>query len=78
MSNCKIELDLSWSKNCDISVISGTAVVAGGDNSAVAKETAKATFQINSAKFYAPVVILSISNNINLLVPDLEKIDEFA
>ena len=51
------------SKDCIISEISRTDAV-GGANPAAATETAGAIFQINSIKFYAPVVTLSINDNI--------------
>ena len=60
--NCEIELDLSWLKDCVISEISRTGEV-GEINPAAATETTGTTFQINSAKIYVPVVILSINDN---------------
>ena len=60
--NCEIELDLSWSKECIISEISIVSAIAGNprDNPPVqareARQTAGATFQINNAKLYIPVV----------------------
>ena len=51
--NCEIELDMSCSKN----------LVLSQDNYSLDS----ATFQINSTKFYAPVVTLSISNDFNFL-----------
>ena len=60
--NCEIELDLSWSKECIISEISIVPAIAGNprDNPPVqareARQTAGATFQINNAKLYIPVV----------------------
>ena len=60
--NFEIELDCSWSKECIISGISLTPGIA--DNSranhpvpaVAAVQTTGATFQINNAKLYVPVV----------------------
>ena len=77
--NCEIELNLSWSKDWIISeILNNTEIAANSTcNQTVAhllleqktRGTLKtrATFQINSAKLYIPVVTLSINNNINLL-----------
>ena len=60
--NCEIELDLSWSKECIISEISITPAVHGNPNAnppfpdVAAIQTTGATFQINNAKLYVPVV----------------------
>ena len=59
-------MPLVWSSNCIISEISRTAAV-NGDNPVEATLTTGATFQINNAKFYVPVVTLSINNNIKFL-----------
>ena len=64
--NCEIELDLTWSKHYVISEISRTPEMDGA-NPADATLTTGATFQINNAKFYAPVVTLSINDNIKFL-----------
>ena len=48
----EIEFDLSWTKNC---VLSEHHNIAG------------AIIQINNAKFYVPVVILSINDNVTFL-----------
>ena len=64
--NCEIELDLSWSKNCVISEILKTPEVVG-DNPVEATLITGATFQTKSAKFYVPVVTLSIDDNIKFL-----------
>ena len=66
--NFEIELDFSWSNKCVISEIS-KAFRADGDSPVqqVAKATTEATFQINNAKLYVPVVSLSINDNIKLL-----------
>ena len=71
--NCELELDLPWSKDCVIFEKSRIAAVAGnpGDNLPVlAAETTlrnEATFQINNAKLYVPIVTLSINDNIKFL-----------
>ena len=62
--NCEIELDFSWSKEDTISEISIThRVPPNTDANPPAQEMASiqtngATFQINNAKFYVPVVRL--------------------
>ena len=73
LTNCEIELDLSWSKDCVIPQMSKTPEVAA--NSYVnlplparpATQTSGTTFQINSTKVYVPAKSLSINNNINFL-----------
>ena len=67
--NCKIELDLSLSKNFIRSEMSRTAAVAVNplDPVRAATETTGATFQINSTKLYVYVVTLSINDNIKIL-----------
>ena len=72
MINCVIELDLTWTKNCVIYEISKTAAVAAIPNAhppipAAATTTTSATFQINKAKLYMPIVILPINGNIKFL-----------
>ena len=63
--NCKIFLDLSWSRNCVISEMSRKASVAGNLAAnppflaVAAAITSSGTFQINNAKLYVPVVTLS-------------------
>ena len=70
---CEIELDFSWSKEDIISEISIThRVPPNTDANPLAHEMASiqttgATFQINNAKFYVPVVTLSINDNIKFL-----------
>ena len=64
--NCEIELDLTWSKYFVISEISRTPEVEGA-NPADATLTNGATFQVNNAKPYVPVVTLSINDNIKFL-----------
>ena len=59
--NCQIELDFLWLRNCIISEISRTPGITADPNAnlpvpaAEATLTIGATFQINNAKFYAPV-----------------------
>ena len=71
--NCEIELDLSWSKECILSEISITPREAGNPNanlpvpSVAAIQTTEATFQINNAKFFVPVITLFINYNIKFL-----------
>ena len=63
--NCKIELILSWSKNC-ISEISRTAAVSANPPNLARAETSttSALFQINSAQLYVTVATLSIQENL--------------
>ena len=71
--SCEIELDLSWSKICIISEILITSrIPANSDANPPAQEvgaiqTTGATFQINNAKLYVPLVTLSINDNIKFL-----------
>ena len=51
--NCKIGLQLKWSRNC--------IIVAGTTNNR------SATFQINRTKLYVPVVTLSTQENIKFV-----------
>ena len=73
MINCVIELDLTWTKNCVIYEISKTAAVAAIPNAhppilvAATTTTTSATFQINKAKLYMPIVILPKNGNIKFL-----------
>ena len=67
LSNCEIELDLSWSDKCIISEISRTFRAVG--NPPVQQGTAATTgptFQINNTKLCVPVVTLSINDNTNI------------
>ena len=66
MINCEIELDLIWSKYCVISDISRTPEVQE-DNPMDTTLTNGATFQINNAKLYVPVITLSINGDIKFL-----------
>ena len=71
--NCEIKLDLPWSKKCMISEISITPKIVGNPRNNLpalameARQTTVATFKINNAKLYVPVVTLSIKGNINFL-----------
>ena len=69
--NCETELDLRWTKNCVISKVSRTfrAVDPNTDPVVceVATQTTGATFQVNNAKIYVPVVTLSINKNSKFL-----------
>ena len=73
MINCEIELDLLWLKECIVSEISIiTRVPPNPDANASTQEVSEmqltgATFQINKAKLYVPVVTLSINDNITFL-----------
>ena len=71
LNNCKIELDLSWWKECIITEVSRTFKAVDPDGDPVVyelvTETTGATFQINNMKLYVPVVTLSINDNINFL-----------
>ena len=51
--NCKIHLELNWTKNCVMSA-------ASDDNNR------RTTFQITSTKLHVPVVTFSTKNNANL------------
>ena len=70
MINCETELDLKWRKNCVISEIYKTSEVSADPNANLpnnliqATTTTGATFQINNAKLYVPVVTFSINDNI--------------
>ena len=82
MIHCEIEHDLSWSKSyiirlipeCIILEISITPSVADDPDAnppvqlEAVKQTTGATFQINKAKLYVPVLTLSINDNVNFLV----------
>ena len=70
---CEIELDLSWSKDCIISEISraperdANLDATSPVPTVAATEINSATFKINNAKLYVPVVKLSVNNNIKYL-----------
>ena len=57
--NCKIHLELNWTKNC---VMYGHDTYADGDN-ANNRET---TFKITNTKLYVPIVTLSTKDNVIL------------
>ena len=69
--NWEVEPDLSWSKKFIISEILIILRVPGNPNAnpsaldVAAIQTTGATFQINNAKLYVPVVTLSIYDNTN-------------
>ena len=63
--NFEIELDLRWPRNGVISEVSRTFREV--DPNADTVEYEVATFQINNAKLYVPVVTLSINDNSKLL-----------
>ena len=71
--NCKIEPDLSWSRNCINSEISRTAPVTANPYAnppaqvRAATRTTGVIFQIISSKLYTPVVTLSINDSIIFL-----------
>ena len=71
--NGEIELDLSWSKECIISEISVRPIISANPDAnppvqeVVAIQTTGATFQINNAKLYVPVVTLPINDSIKFL-----------
>ena len=70
MVNCEIELGLSWSRYCVITEISrtyGAILDTNPDRYQVTSQTTGATFQINNAKPYTPVVAFSINDNIKFL-----------
>ena len=68
---CKIELDSRWIKNCAKSEIPRTDEVPSTSaanppaDHAPPTEATRATFPINNAKFYPPVVTLSINETLN-------------
>ena len=64
--NCEIGFDLTWVKYCVISEISRTLEVDRA-NPADAVLTTTITFLINNAKLYAPVVTLSMNDEIKFL-----------
>ena len=71
--NCETELHLSWSKECIISTMSiKLGVVADTDANppfpdVAAVQKTRTAFQTNNAKFYVPVVTLSISDSMKFL-----------
>ena len=73
LSNCEIELDLSWSKVCLIPEIAKTSGIAGNPTTnspflaVTAIESNGPNFQINNNKLYVPVTVLPINFNIKFL-----------
>ena len=71
LSNSDIGLELRWTKNFTISEISraftATDPNAGPFVYKMTSQTTSATFQINNAKLYNPLVTLSINDNIKFL-----------
>ena len=68
--NCKISLDLTWSKNCVLtSKATRNALAAEGDNLAVAgiNNPTNAVFEITDCRLYVPAVNLSAQNENKLL-----------
>ena len=57
--NCKVELSLNWIENCVL-----TTAAIGADDNATGADSA--TFEINDAKLYVPVVTLSVDDNVKL------------
>ena len=67
---CEIELVSKWTKNYLISEILRTSRAVPSTDPVeyeLVTATAGATFQINNAKLYVPVVTLSINDNIKFL-----------
>ena len=58
LTNCEINLILTWSANC---------ITSEGDTTFVISEGEKKTFAITDTKLYVPVVTLSIQNNTKLM-----------
>ena len=61
---------MSWSRHCVITEISRTYGAVPNTNTVryqVTSQTTSATFRINNPKLYAPVVNLSINDNIKFL-----------
>ena len=64
------KLDLLWSRYCVITEISSSYEAISKTNPVRYQVTSKATgatFQMNNAKIYVPVVTLSINDNIKFL-----------
>ena len=57
--NCKIHLELNWSKDC---VLHGANAYNGGNNA----DDRETTFKITCTKLHVPIVTLSTKDNINL------------
>ena len=71
--NCKIELDLSWMKNCMIFEVLNTPEIDANPAAdvptahVIATARTSALFQVNSTKFYDSVVTLPINDSIKFL-----------
>ena len=66
--NCKIKPDLPWSIEIPIiAVLPGNPDANPPVSDMAAIQTTSATFQINNAKLYGPVVTLTVNENIKLL-----------
>ena len=62
--NCKVELILTWSKNC---VLTDMTTKDGEGNNPAVVATLGLEFQITDTKLYVPVVTLSKENDIKYL-----------
>ena len=65
LTNCEIELDLSWLRYSVISEVSRTSGAVPNTNSLryqVTSKTISATFKMNNAKLYTPANTLSVEN----------------
>ena len=68
--NCKLSLDLTWSKNCVLtSKALRAAITAEGDNPSVAEinNPTNAVVEITDCNLYVPIVTLSAENENKLL-----------
>ena len=57
MINCKIHLELNWTKNC---------VVYGSDAYDAADNNRETTFKITNTKLYVRIITLSTKDNVKL------------
>ena len=62
--NCKVELSLKWIENC---VLTAAETGANADATGADLEITDATLEITDAKLYAPVVTLSVEDNVKLV-----------
>ena len=64
LNNCRIKLDLSWSKCCVISEVSRRPAVPANPPVLAAEktQTTSATFQMSNSKYYIPAVTLSVND----------------
>ena len=65
--NCEREIDFSWSKECITPRIPRNPNATPPAQELATTQTTSATFQINNAKLYVPVVTLPINDNIKFL-----------